>query len=120
MRFLRNPIVTGVLSLLAVGMVFQRLVFPYLRSGGVAIPVVSVANPAADRAFATAKVLREQLSEAAAPWRGPTIDRDYIEGRFAKWVATPVRDPFLLLGIDPKEKEMQDLLEPSPVSKWKL
>jgi hypothetical protein len=125
MRFLRNPIVTGILTLVAVGMVFYRFVLPYLSSGGglarsgtPAVPAQS--NPVHARAVAVATALREQLSEAASGWQGPTIDRDYVEGRFAKWVATPKRDPFLLLGADPKEKEMQELLEPSPIAKWKL
>src|SRR5579862_8290772 len=122
MRFLRNPIVTGILTLVAVGMVFYRLVLPYLLPGSIAQPgtVTPARSPIAVRAVANATALREQLTEAAAPWRGPTIDRDYVEGRFAKWVATPARDPFLLLGVDPKDKEMQDLLEPSPIAKWKL
>jgi hypothetical protein len=122
MRFLRNPIVTGLLTLVAVGMVFYRLVLPYLLPGKIVQSgiVAATRNPIAARAVANANALREQLTEAAAPWRGPTIDHDYVQGRFAKWVAAPARDPFLLLGIDPKDKEMQDLLEPSPIAKWKL
>jgi hypothetical protein len=123
MRFLRNPIVTGVLTLLAVATVFYRFVLPYLSSPGVPLPgtPAPAPSPVAAKAVATASALRDQLAEAAAPWRGPKIDREYVEGRFAKWVATPKRDPFLLMGVDPKnDKELQELLEPSPIAKWKL
>lgn len=122
MRFLRNPIVTGLLTLVAVGLVFYRLVLPYLVTSNALRPgtAAPARSPVAARAMANANTLRQQLTEAAAPWHGPIVDRDYVEGRFAKWVATPARDPFLLLGIDPKDKEMQDLLEPSPIAKWKL
>ena len=70
--------------------------------------------------MATASTLRDQLTEAAAPWRGPVIDREYVEARFAKWVVSPGRDPFLLLGAEPKEKELMEMFEPSPIAKWKL
>jgi hypothetical protein len=121
MRFLRNPIVTGILALVAVGMVFYRFVLPYLATSSPqsVLPAI-MPNPFATRAVANATALKQQLSEAAAPWRGPVIDREFVEGRFAKWVASPKRDPFLLLGVDPKDKEMQELLEPSPIAKWKL
>ena len=122
MRFLRNPIFTGLLTLVAVGMVFYRLVLPYLISNNAAQPGPATprATPVGLQAMANAAALRDQLKEADAPWRGPTIDRDYVEGRFAKWVATPHRDPFLLMGVDPKDKDLQDLLQPSPIAKWKL
>jgi hypothetical protein len=124
MRFFRNPIVTGVLTLIAVAMVFYRFVMPYLTSGSSVPPGMAgtapPANPAHARAVAAATALRESMTEAANGWQGPSIDRDFVEGRFAKWVATPKRDPFLLMGVDPKDKEMQDLLEPSPIAKWKL
>jgi hypothetical protein len=122
MRLFRNPIVTGILTLLAAALVFYRLVLPYLGPG-IAAPFAAqapVPDASRSRAVAAASALRDQLSEAAAPVQGPTIDRDYLEARFAKWVASPKRDPFLVLGVDPKDKEMQDLLEPSPVAKWKL
>jgi len=123
MRFLRNPIVTGILTLVAVAMVFYRFVLPYLTPATAALPGPSSSppqNPAHARAVAAATALRQEMSEAANGWQGPSIDRDYIGGRFAKWVATPKRDPFLLMGADPKDKELQDLLEPSPIAKWKL
>ena len=123
MRFFRNPIVTGILALVAVAMVFYRFVLPYLSSNGPQTIVpdsAPAANSAQARAVAAATALRAQMAEPAGTWQGPTIDRDYVEGRFAKWVAVPKRDPFLLLGVDPKDKEMQELLEPSPIAKWKL
>lgn len=131
MRLLRNPIVTGLLTLVAAGMLVYRLVLPNLSlepnpaSSGRPTPaspqvIAPASTPAGARAVAAANTLRQQLSEAAAPWHGPGIDRDYLQARFAKWVTTPRRDPFLLLGADPSEKELKDLLEPSPISKWKL
>jgi hypothetical protein len=124
MRFLRNPIVTGILALVAVAVVFYQFVWPYLSTNYGAQPEKNATalspTPTVARAVAAASVLREQLTEADAPWQGPTIDRDYLEARFAKWVATPKRDPFLLLGVDPKDKSMEELLEPSPIAKWKL
>jgi hypothetical protein len=124
MRFLRNPIVTGILTLVAIAVVFYQFVWPYLSANNSIQPGTSAApsppTPTGQRAVAAATALREQLSEAAAPWKGPVIDHDYLEARFAKWVATPKRDPFLLLGTDPKDKSLDELLEPSPVAKWKL
>jgi hypothetical protein len=124
MRFLRNPIVTGILTLVAIAFVFYQFVWPYLSANYRVQPGTNAAapppTPSGARAVAAATTLREQLSEAAAPWQGPVIDRDYLQARFAKWVATPKRDPFLLLGVDPKDKSMEELLEPSPIAKWKL
>jgi hypothetical protein len=50
----------------------------------------------------------------------PTIDRTYLEGRFAKWVTAPLRDPFLLFSADPKDKTKEDEEFASPISKWHL
>jgi hypothetical protein len=123
MRFFRNPIVTGILTLIAAAMVFYRLILPYLGPG-ISVPFVAKAllpDPARSRAVAAANALRDQLKEAAtSPDQGLTVDRDYLEARFAKWVATPKRDPFLVLGVDPKDKELLDMLEPSPIAKWKF
>jgi len=123
MKFLRSPVVSGILAVVAV------LVIAYQFTGG----AMARFKPAG----ITQRVIKELVSatappatplpapaEATAPTdtgAGPeaTVDRAYLEARFAKWVAAPLRDPFLLFG-DAKEKAKEEEEFASPISKWKL
>ena len=123
MKFLRSPIVSGILAVAAV------LVIAYQFTGG----AMARFKPAG----ITQRVIKELVSatarpptpapapvEATAPTdtaAAPetTADRAYLEARFAKWVAAPLRDPFLLFG-DAKEKAKEEEEFASPIAKWKL
>lgn len=120
MRFFRNPFVSGVLAAAAVVLVAYRLVLPRLRLGSpvVAALVNQIIAPAHAPTPSRSKDDPFVDTLYAGPDRG--IDRNYIEGRFAKWVATPVRDPFLLLGGDQQAKAKDELEFASPIAGWKL
>jgi hypothetical protein len=124
MRFLRNPIVSGILAVVAV------LVLAYQFTGGamaryrpagitkrLVSELVSATAPAPIPTPPPAPVT--QLEEAPVSPADPIIDRSYLEGRFAKWVASPLRDPFLLFSADPKDKKDDEEFQ-SPISKWHL
>lgn len=123
MKFLRNPIITGILAVVAV------FVLAYQFSSG------------AMRRFHPARITKRLVTElvkvashAPPPMPDPVpknsvsdpdltpdseVDRNYLEGHFAKWVATPQRDPFLLFSTD-KEKNKEEAEFASPLAKWKL
>src|SRR4051794_35913335 len=120
MKFLRNPVVSGILAVVAVLVVAYQFVGAniHFRLGGTAGKVVNAIAPAlAPPAPAPQPLPPKEVAEAAPD---PTIDRSYLEGRFAKWVVSPLRDPFLLFSTDPKEKSKDDEESASPISKWHL
>ena len=120
MRFLRNPYVSGVLAAAATVLVFFRLVLPHWQTG-----TPTAATPANQAAFPgrpaiSAESRADVLVNALGPVPERGIDRNYVEARFAKWVASPQRDPFLLLGGDPQARSKEELDFISPIAKWKL
>lgn len=120
MSFLRNPFVSGLLAAVAVVLLFYRLVLPRWQSRGLIVPPSITQLVAPNRVPATSTSRVEPFVETfnTLPERG--IDREFIEARFAKWVASPQRDPFLLLGVDPDAKSKEELDFHSPIVKWKL
>ena len=119
MKFLRSPIVTGILVVLAALVVMyqfagQNIHFP--RLGGTAGQVVKAIAPALVPPPPPAPAPAPAVQAESAP--DPTIDRAYLEARFARWVAAPQRDPFLLFSTDPKLKDDDEFK--SPLEHWHL
>jgi hypothetical protein len=121
-RFLRNPIVSGILAVVAVLVVAYQFAGSNLhfRLGGTAGQVVNAIAPAlVAPSPPTEPPATNQVAEVAGPGPEVAIDRAYLEARFAKWVASPLRDPFLLFSTDPKDKKDDEEFA-SPISKWHL
>lgn len=124
MRFLRNPIISGILVVVAVMVLayqFTGGAMARFRSGGltqrVVKELVSAARPTPSMPAPVSSPATIETSDG--PTEPTTIDRAYLEGRFAKWVAAPLRDPFLLFA-DAKDKAKEEEEFASPISKWKL
>jgi hypothetical protein len=126
MKFLRNPIVTGLLVLAAVGMVFYQIYAPRWERARARVP-----QPVAAAVAAVARVIAPSPVPAPtpAPAENPaladfvpdnTIDRRYAESHFEAWVESPARDPFLLLGVQPPEVKETGVDTNSPLRKMKL
>jgi hypothetical protein len=121
MKFLRNPIVTGILAVVAVLVVvyqFSGTSFNF-HLGGTAARVVQTIAPALAPAPPPPAPATNKVTEASAAGPDLDVDHGYLEGRFAKWVAAPQRDPFLLFVTD-REKTKEEAEFASPVAKWKL
>lgn len=124
MKILRNPIVSGLLAVAAIVILayqFTGGASSRYRPAGITQRVVNefiAATAPPTPPPAPAPSVTNQLAEASlAP--DATVDRAYLEARFAKWVVSPLRDPFLLFGGD-KEKAKEDEDFASPISKWHL
>lgn len=119
MKFLRNPIVTGILALVAVVVVLYQVMGSniHFHLGGTAARVVQTIAPALLPPPPALVQTNQVATNNSAP--DVAIDRGYLEARFAKWVTSPLRDPFLLFATD-KEKLKEDVEFASPISKWKL
>ena len=110
MKFLRNPIVTGILAVVAVAVVIYQFTGSniHFNLGGRAAQVVASIAPAIiPPPVSVSTPAPTQIAEATNSAPDPTIDSAYLEARFAKWVASPLRDPFLLFGGD-KEKSKEE------------
>jgi hypothetical protein len=119
MKFLRNPIVTGILAVVAVVVVLYQVMGSniHLHLGGTAARVVQTIAPSLVPPPPPPVQTNQVVESNSMP--DVTIDRGYLEARFAKWVTSPLRDPFLLFASD-KEKLKEDVEFASPISKWKL
>ena len=125
MKFLRNPIVSGVLAVVAIFVLVYQFTggaMARYRPAGITQRVVKelvnatapIPTPPPPPPAAT-----NQLAESTTPVPDPSIDRAYLEARFARWVASPLRDPFLLFSTDPKDKKGEEE-DASPITKWEL
>ena len=123
MKFLRNPIVSGILAVIAI------CVLAYQFSGGamarykpagltkrVVAELVAATTPAPVPAPAPPPT---QPAEVSGTTPDAAIDRGFLEARFAKWVAAPFRDPFLLFVTDTEKVKEEKEFE-SPIARWKL
>jgi len=131
MKFLQNPIVTGVLVVIAVIVVFIQIV-PQARirlfsaTAPAAVPIVAMATPApapfaAPPAAAPAARAPSNAVPAEADIRPKKpVDREFLELHFDGWVQWPQRDPFLIITPDPPELKNKDVDVNSPVGSWKL
>jgi hypothetical protein len=128
MKLLRNPIVTGVLVVIAVIVVFIQIV-PQVRirlfnAAAPVVPVIAMAATApapAPLATVPAVSAPSNAIPAEAEIR-PTkaVDREFLELHFDGWVNWPQRDPFLIITPDPPELKNKDVDVNSPVGSWKL
>jgi hypothetical protein len=128
MKFLRNPIVTGVLVVIAVIVVFIQIV-PNARirlfsAAAPAVPVIAMATPAPAPVTPTAAPANggpatKVLAEADIRPK-KAVDREFLELNFDGWVSWPQRDPFLIISPDPPELKNKDVDVNSPVASWKL
>jgi hypothetical protein len=104
-KLLRNPIVTGLLVLAAIGMVGYQIYTPRWQSARAFVPrPVAAAVAAVTQALAPPTpitVPHSENAEAAEVKPDMRIDREYIKSHFDTWVESPQRDPFLLLGAQP-------------------
>ena len=123
MKFLRNPIVTGILAVVAVIVVAYQFMGSNIHfqfNSATARKVASSIAPSiVSPPPAPAPVATNKVAEANGSEPDQAIDRGFLEARFAKWVAAPLRDPFLLFVTD-KEKEKEEKEFQSPIAKWKL
>jgi hypothetical protein len=109
MKILRSPWVTGVLVLVAVGVVFYQVVRPQLNrllGSGSAPPAQpaptapaqqSAAPPQTGDARPATAVTQSRTLVEEDPARVAPINLAAIEQRFERWVEAPQRDPFLLV-----------------------
>jgi len=111
MKLLRNPVVTGLLVLGAVGMVCYQIFAPgWERRRAVLPQPVVAAVTAVTHALAPVPAITVpppvETTAMAELLPDSSIDRDFAKAHFDAWVESPARDPFLLLGaqpIDPRE-----------------
>jgi hypothetical protein len=129
MKLLRNPLVVGILALVAVVMVLyqtfgdrlfrvSRLVAstPAPAAGQSLTP--SPAVPAAPAPASQRALTYTNAEDALLSARG--VDASVVEPRFTAWVSAPLRDPFLLLAPVVREPGLLTDQTNSPVSTWIL
>jgi hypothetical protein len=124
LKLLRNPIVTGLLVLAALGMVVYQIYAPRWERSRAIVP-----QPVAAAVAAVAHVLAPPPALAIPhPAENPalaelvpeaSIDRDFAKTHFDAWVESPSRDPFLLLGVQPVDPQELGLDTNSPIRKLK-
>ena len=126
MKLLRNPIVTGVLAVIAVVVVYLQ-VAPQGRFslGGAGTPALALAPaaapaPAPPAAPASAPAVSTVVAAEAYTAPSRAVDREFVELHFDGWVNWPQRDPFLILTPDPPDLKNKDVDANSPVGSWKL
>jgi hypothetical protein len=112
MKILRNPWVVGVLSLLAVVVVFYQTSHSRWQSG------LSAEAPPQSQGTVQAEPSPAPPSHATSP-KGSIqpdadIDQHYAESHLAGWAESPGRDPFLLVTLKAGTGAV------TPVSRWKL
>jgi hypothetical protein len=134
MKLLRNPIVTGMLAVVALLVVGYQLFGAKLFRSRPAAPKSSVAaatpaaRPAPQRAPATtapkpkspAQPSATQTNPESALLPGQEVDEAAAERGFKTWVAAPLRDPFLLFQVAAKSPGLFGADTNSPVPSWTL
>ena len=123
MKFLRNPIVTGALVVVAIGIVVYQCLPMFRNRGGGATTAdtTTVAAPAQPVPPASttpnSPAVETKNSSAPLPKQKP-MDRSNIALNFTGWLRNAARDPFLLVeGSSQKKVATQG---PSPLANWKL
>lgn len=122
MKLLRNPAVTGVLVLIAVGVVAYQVIQGTRGRGGgqrEAMAAAATSEPASAPSLSRASAGPKTSSAANSLSKQPGIDRRLIGMQFHSWVQGASRDPFQLNhGATPKK--VIPINAPSPTAKWKL
>ncbi len=143
-NLLRNPIVVGALSVVALGIVCYQALSPrqHARAGSISqagkVPAVAKEAPGNVNAPSSNDHRREAATSASPPpsrGAGVTsrrdeparekgiregIDRPYLELQFSAWVTRPKRDPFLLIGARPATPDKVNMQTNSPILHWTL
>lgn len=119
MKLLRNPIVTGLLVVVAVGVVIYQVVLPQWQRSHPR-RAVSVTALAEALAQLPAPVLPPAIKAETPVLPDAAINSAYAEARFSTWVESPRRDPFYLPDTGRQGKPKAGAEAPSPVAKWKL
>lgn len=126
MKFLRNPIVTGLLVLAALGMMVYQIYAPRWERARARVPQpIAAAVAAVVRAVAPPPVATPTPAPAENPALAElepeaAIDRKYAAAHFDAWVESPARDPFLLLGAQLPEMKDPGADTNSPIRRMKL
>jgi hypothetical protein len=106
MKLLRNPVVVGLLAVLAVGMLVYYVFWPLIsgqmgrrapRAAAAPAPtaVAAPVNPAAPSSpMAQVKDVIDKIM-GNEPVPGPRLDLAAVQASGAKWLQSPRRDPFL-------------------------
>ncbi len=133
MKLLRNPVIVGILAVVAVVMVVYQVVGPKAvkalfgskpAPAPAATTVPAAAKPAAPVAVAPRPMpvipaaTFTNLEAALEP--GLNIDTNVVEQKFSYWVRSPLRDPFLLLAPVVRDPGLLEEQTNSPVSSWVL
>jgi len=132
MKLLRNPVVVGLLAVVALGVVLYQVMGAKLFRGRPSAPKPSVAAalPAAPNRAASAPnpgtkaagsgTSQKQPSFATVPLPRQGVDASAIEDGFKTWVAAPRRDPFWLLAPIVEKPGSFESETNSPVATWTL
>lgn len=137
MKLLRNPVVVGLLAVVAVLVVFHQVFgTKLLRSwsaGKASVTATKKVTPAKKspppRAATTAKQNRKASSSKAAVTQtnldetllpDQEVDAAYIAERFPTWANAPLRDPFMLLSPAVEDPAFFAGETNSPVPSWTL
>src|SRR6266404_647652 len=121
MKFLRNPMVVGLLAVVAVVVVLYQLLAPRWQRAKES-RVATVDPPSSAQSQPPKSAATEKAHEIGAEKTledEPSMDRSYLASHLAAWANAPQRDPFLLLGTEtPTVKGSAETN--SPLSHWKL
>src|SRR5262249_2021628 len=131
MKLLRNPIVVGILVVVAIGVVVYQIFQPRLKYARQAsrmpaafvapMPALSAPPPSqpAPAVKASSRVAGETAprTNAVSLQADLPIDREFVAAHFERWVNTPRRDPFFLVTDVPVATGPDTN---SPVLHWKL
>lgn len=134
MKLLRNPIVTGILAVVALAVVFYQAGGAKLlrarpkapsataiappTAPPAANPVATAANPARDNGSPATGINSNR--ESAMP-SNRAVDREFAAANFKHWIRdSRLRDPFLLLQPAVEAVDTTAAETNSPVATWKL
>ena len=112
MRILRNPWVVGVLSILAVVVVYHQT-FPSPSQTGVG-PQAQPQNQRTVQAEPSPGPTSQATSLKGSIQPDADIDQQYAQSHLAGWAESPERDPFMLVSLKAPTGAV------SPASHWKL
>ena len=126
MKFLRNPIVTGILAVVAVIVVLVQIA-PHTRFSfrgasppPLAAPPAPTPVPRPHAATTTGPVALADAKAEAERLPQQTLDREFLKLHFDGWVKWPQRDPFQVISPDPPDPSGKNVETNSPVASWKL
>src|ERR1041385_2558762 len=117
MKFLRNPIVTGILAVIAVIVVYLQIA-PHLHLGfgsparaSISPAYLPVPAPSSPTPTASHPAIVQDATTNLEQVVGPKmhVEREFVGLHFDGWVNWPQRDPFLVMTPDPPVLKNKDL-----------